>query len=193
MRGFTGDAETAMEVEYASYFDYRHLDEIMAIRTVTAYHEAGHAVVAALHRIYPNELSALGQGSAHGWTELEVLPSGASPERKDAHVCIWLAGSMAELLLRDQASLPRDPHQLLEQLVGDPDYYDDMSKVERILLDGPTTDEQAVERLCCFIDKTCLALVNNWDLVNAVASALLARGSLSGSEFREICLGTLSR
>ena len=159
--------------------------------TVTAYHEAGHAVVAVLNRMPLRDasISVHISDASSGRTRLSATGAisegfakgGKLGDREYRQVlrsaCFNLAGDIAQHRFAPTAR--RSDHS-----------WSDLENVSRLFkgigLSGPKLRAVASE----VATKTDLLIDSNWSSVEAVANQLLEKGGLSGTQLRRIVRDT---
>lgn len=153
-------------------------------RTLTAYHEAGHAVLGAAIGDSPTYITIKPNGPNLGRSDQKMLG------RSEVLVQVYLAGYAAEELLTGRRSrqferqpgfaiLATDPK--LATLAKDCHGTDELDAVRTLLATGCTGDDEAiraeVERFYVAARESLAAV---WAVVEGVAKALLRRGELDG-------------
>ncbi len=144
----------------------------------TAFHEAGHAIVASYLGFPVSRLTIIPDDTTDGMSEylnplqgldLEFDESDDALRRKECAVMIWLAGSIAQCLW-DSESL--NPHHSL------PDYKQAVDIATSIHV--PEHDpERYIEQLNA---ETKKILMNRWSVVERLARKLLTCTTMSGEE-----------
>jgi hypothetical protein len=148
----------------------------------TAYHEAGHAVIGCLYGRFPTSITIEREGHAAGKTDFEpavldfvlshLSPSPRQSAYAEVRVVGELAGSAAHDLFKSRRTLDQgDKHdlhwakQLIDELAGSesPDTYLAFARAKATQL-----------------------LQENWQWVEAVAPALLTRGTVSRAEILDL-------
>jgi hypothetical protein len=153
-------------------------------RARAAFHEAGHAVAARLHRIRVDHLSVVPDGQTHG----RVLTGGRG--RPTDHVVVSWAGPLAEEravgLWSCRADLPDHLEAgYLPSWVGDSRYIRDATL-------AMCSSERTAMAFSSFLRLCALDLLQRpevWAQVTAVATGLWEHGELSGRQFHHLCRG----
>jgi hypothetical protein len=159
----------------------------------SVYHEAGHAIVALLSKVPIGQLTTAADDISTASMTIEPIPGNASVELKRSYAYIYLAGILAELRMKDPKALACSPNEMLQSidsqnLLGA--FADDFSKVEKICLSESESLEEDTRILYSLLSETARIVEQVWDLIEAVAEALLIRRTLSPAELREILLST---
>jgi hypothetical protein len=155
----------------------------------TAYHEAGHAVVAWLQGVGLSRASIVLEPGRHGHVRHHwmfggmpppdsVLPGASAKFRLEKNVRISLAGPLAQK--KFNARTYRSWH-------GESDHNQAADGVN--YLAGPDDEFTAYWKLLEVQTRNLLNL--NWPLVEAVAAALLERRRLKGSEIVKVIYATV--
>jgi hypothetical protein len=163
------------------------------LRTLVAYHEAGHAVLGLAINDAPKYVSIRPHGETLGRTAQKVL------SRPTVLAQVYLAGFAAEHLL-----VGRRPRQLDREVgfalltLDDPDLAaafagsgerDGYRAVQAVLRTGLLDDAEIASEIERFYAATRESLASVWPAVQAVAEALLKHEELDGDQVFEAIQG----
>jgi hypothetical protein len=165
-------------------------------KTLTAYHEAGHAVVDCLLGLPLEELSVVPNEESKGRVSSSLFKDfykfledvdADEDEVLEVYLVSLLSGIKTVEILTGEETHPDNPNADLSLVDSD---YDQVGRVISSLA-GPTAESQAAvyEEACSQAESF---LQENWPAVEAVAEALLKHKTLTGSECAEIVARTVS-
>lgn len=139
-------------------------------RTLTAYHEAGHAVIAIVTGRPVNKVSIIPGGNKLGVCKMNKGRKKASPDALEAELLILLAGLAAEGR--------KSGHYNLQGAAQD------LHQAEKLALMRAGNPKQASKVLKRALDKVHHHLDQpaNWQATKSIAQALLKTDSISGRE-----------
>lgn len=151
-------------------------------RVLSAYHEAGHAVVGHLIGRYIEEISIVfGKGRYRGycrfnmWVEdMNLHPEWHETRKNPELITIYYAGMLA------MAYICAANEGIFEYLEGSEQ--SDLEKIDQLLLQiGSDEQQRSHLKETCWKQAQKL-LSDHWDAVNTIATCLLGQSSLTGGE-----------
>lgn len=138
----------------------------------TAYHEAGHAVLALLMGRPVQKVSIIPSQNRLGAVTIQKGRVKKSTDRLESEMLILLAGMAAEARVTGQYNL---------QGAGQ-----DLAHVEKLALSRSPNSKQATKLIHKTLDKTnhLISQKTNWTAIKAIAKELLEHESISGRAAR---------
>jgi hypothetical protein len=161
------------------------IENVMA--AMTAYHEAGHAVLAAVDGFIPREATMVGLGKGRDlgsvWTAAEYENA---LEAVISGVTRTMAGMVAERLYAEHEGLFKEFVGVEDQITGGA--ASDRKDARRIMKVHFGTISRSDEKkwMAVFEKRAVMALTKHWEAVEAVAKALLKEYRLDQARLAEL-------